>query len=223
MCLLLGAFALTPLSHAIDVILTGGVALRSWEHLRGPIAHDNWWANFVRAGTLRMEILRRKDPNATITWIVYRPSYVARGREDGKPYVQNIQELSVKYNAKLVWVDTADQAISAINNAPRNGRRIKSFTYFGHSNAHAFMLDYSANVIGASTQWIHERNLAGRLNPAAFAPNAECRSFGCYTGNSMSKYWRRAAGVGLWGNTEATRYQPLSFGSMPMGNGRWVN
>jgi hypothetical protein len=84
------------------------------------------------------------------------------------------------------------------------------------------MLDYSNDIIGASTEWMHENDLATKLNRAAFAPDARCRSFGCYTGNSMSGSWYRAVGVHLWGNTEATRYHPVSNGCLPMGNGVWV-
>lgn len=209
-------------AQAVEVILSGGVALKSWEHLRGPAAHDNWWANFIRAATVQMDMTRRKDANEPIVWIVYRPSYVSRGKEDGKNYVKMIQEQASKRRVKLVWVDTAAQAFTAINNAPKAGGPINSFFYFGHSNAHAFMLEYSNDVIGASTQWMHEDDLATSLKRSAFAQDAYCRSFGCYTGNSMSAKWNKVMGFPLWGNTEATRYHPVSNGCLPMGKGRWV-
>lgn len=214
--------ACCPLSQAVDVVLTGGVALKSWERLRGPVAHDNWWANFVRASTVHMDIVQRKNPRANITWIVYRPAYISRGKEEGKDYVSMIRELAAKRKVKLVFVDTAAQAYDAINRAPRGGELITSFYYFGHSNAHAFMLDYSNAVMGSSKHWMHEKDLAQRLNRASFSPTASCRSFGCYTGLSMSVEWRKALGIPLWGNTESTRYQPVGEGCMPIGSGRWV-
>jgi len=220
--LLVGLLACCPLSQAVDVVLTGGVALKSWEHLRGPVAHDNWWANFVRASTIHIDMVKRKRPDAKITWIVYRPAYISRGREEGRDYVAMIREQATKRGVKLVFVDTAAQTFAAINGAPRGGEPITSFYYFGHSNAHAFMLDYSNNIIGSSKHWIHEKELASRLNRASFSPTASCRSFGCYTGLSMSAAWRRALGIPLWGNTESTRYQPVGEGCMPIGNGRWV-
>lgn len=219
---LLCCLACSSLSQAVDVVLAGGVALREWENLRGPEAHDKWWANFIRASTMHMGHLRAKDSSARITWIVYKPAYVARGKEDGKPYVTWIEENAVRYGAQLVWFSTNDELYAAINNAPRGADKIKSFYYFGHSNACAFMLDYSCEIIGVSRVWIHQADLAKRLNPAIFAPNAECWSFGCYTGNSMSQVWRQSLGVPLWGNTKATRYQPLSDGRMPEGTGKWV-
>ncbi len=214
-------FAAAPLAQAVDVVLTGGVALKSWEHLRGPAAHDNWWANFVRAATVHMDMQFKKRPDARFIWIVFRPSYITRGREEGKDYLTMIREQAAKRRVKLVFVDTADQAYAAINAAGRAPERITSFYYFGHSNAHAFMLDYSNAIIGASKQIIHENDLATKLRPAAFAPDATCYSFGCYTGMSMSQVWTKAMGVRLWGNTESTRYHPVGWGNMPTGNGMW--
>lgn len=214
--------ALCSSADAVEVILSGGVALKSWEHLRGPSAHDNWWANFIRAATVQMDMTRRKSPEAAIVWIVFRPAYLTRGKEDGKDYVSMIREQAAKRKVKLVLVDTADQAYAAINSSGRGKEKITSFYYFGHSNAHAFMLEYSNDIIGASTQWMHEDDLATKINKTAFAPNARCRSFGCYTGGSMSAKWNKAVGVPMWGNLESTRYHPVSNGCLPTGNGRWV-
>ncbi len=211
-----------PLTQAVDVVLSGGVALKSWEKLRGPVAHDNWWANFIRAATVHIDITRQKHPDAKITWIVYRPAYITRGKEEGKDYVSMIKEQADKRKVKLVFVDTSEQTFKAINNAPRGKEKITSFYYFGHSNAHAFMLDYSNTIIGSSKHWIHEKDIATKLKPSSFAPDANCHSYGCYTGLSMSQVWHKAMGFPLWGNTESTRYQPVGEGCMPMGNGRWV-
>ena len=211
-----------PSASAVEVILTGGVALKKWENLRGPARHDNWWANFVRASTVRMEIAKRENPSTKITWIVYRPAYITRSQEEGKNYTSMISQLASKYNAKLVFANTANEVYAAINAAPRGQERITSFYYFGHSNAHAFMLDYSNSIIGSSKQWIHEKDLASRIRRSVFAPGAQCYSYGCYTGRSMSAQWKAALGVPLMGNTESTRYQPVGEGRMPVGAGKWV-
>ena len=77
----------TGMSRAVHVVMCGGPALKQWEGLRiQPDRHDNWWANFVRASTVRIAQIQQADPGARITWIVYRPGYVTRGKEDGKPY-----------------------------------------------------------------------------------------------------------------------------------------
>ena len=38
----------------------------------------------------------------------------------------------------------------------------------------------------------------------------------------MSGWWKRIVGVPLWGNTESTRYGPVSDGRLPEGVGKWV-
>ena len=208
--------------RGVEVILTGGVALKSWEHLRGPAKHDNWWANFVRASTVQIVLSRRDNPSTSIVWIVFRPSYITRSKEEGKDVVSAIRQTAAKYGVKLRFVDTSAQAYNAINSAAVGGDRITAFYYFGHSNAHAFMLDYSNSIIGASKQWIHERELSARLRRDIFASHARCISYGCYTGLSMSSYWKKATGVPLRGNTQSTRYQPVGKGLLPIGTGRWV-
>ena len=215
-------FGLCTAAQAVQVIMTGGVALRSWENNRGPLAHDNWWANFVRASTVQMEITRSKDPQAQIVWLVYRPAYVTRGVENKTDYISRIRETAAKYKVKLVFFDTMDQMYKALNSAPRGRDRITHFYYFGHSNPNAFMLDYSNYIVAASTVWMHEDDLAKRIKPGIFAPDAECWSYGCFTGCSMSKKWKQATGAAMWGNLESTRYQPVGDGKLPQGVGKWV-
>ncbi len=218
-----GLLAAASLSQAVEVVLCGGVALRSWENLRGPLAHDNWWANFVRASTVYIDSALAKNPEKDIVWIVYRPAYIARGKENQTDYISRIRETAAKRKLRLRFVDTAEEAYRAINKAPRNKKdKVTAFYYFGHSNPHAFMLDYSSTIMAASAAWIHEKDLASKINKEIFAPDAECWSYGCYTGRSMSRYWRDAFGVPMWGNMESTRYQPVGEGKLPAGAGRWV-
>lgn len=212
----------SSLAEAVDVVLSGGVALTSWEHLRGSSQHDKWWANFIRSATNRIDDLKAANPRARIIWIVYRPAYIARGREDGQDYVSQISAEASKRSVRIVWVDTAAQAIKALNAAPRGRDKVTSFTYFGHSNRFAFMLDYSNSIMAASKQWIHEDDLAKSVRRDIFAPNADCRSYGCYTGKSMSRKWKAAFGIPLMGNTESTLYYPITQGKMPEGAGQWV-
>ena len=81
------AFLLGSWSQAEHVIVTGGPALRRWENLRvKDDRHDHWWANFVRASTLRMdEIHQAYGADAKLVWMVYQPGYQTRGREDSRP------------------------------------------------------------------------------------------------------------------------------------------
>lgn len=203
------------------VILCGGPALRKWENLRVQSdQHDRWWANFIRGSTLKMvEIRKAYGPNARITWIVYRPGYAARGREDRKPYIKWINNLAAKRNVTLVWVSTGSQAIAAINRHP--SRSVATFDFFGHSNKYCFLLDYSCDIIGASRAWIHQNDL-GKIRRSIFAKNSYCQSWGCHTGESMSAVWKRATGQTLVGAKGKTDYTVVGKGKMPAINGRWI-
>ena len=178
--LLAGLLACCSFTQAVEVVLCGGVALRSWENFRGPAAHDNWWANFVRASTVYIDGALARNPGKDILWIVYRPSYITRGKENNTDYISRIKETAAKRNIRFKFVDSADEAFAAINKAPRNKKdRITAFFYFGHSNPHAFMLDYSNDIMAASTAWMHEKDLASRINPAVFEPNGRLRGLVC--------------------------------------------
>lgn len=214
--LLLQGFA-----SAEHVIVTGGPALRKWEDYRvTDDQHDRWWANFVRASTLRMaEVRQAYGSDAPIVWMVYQPSYQARGREDGKPYTSWIAEQAAKRRVTLIWVQGGGDLIRAINSRPRGS--IQTFDFFGHSNRHAFMLDYGSDIMAVSTQWVHERDLS-RIKSSVFASNAYCKSWGCHTGESMSKVWKSSIGIPLEGAKGPTSYTVVGQGKMPSVSGSWV-
>ena len=219
--LLLAGFLLVVPAYADHVIVTGGPALRKWENYRvQPDQHDRWWANFVRASTLRMaEIRKAYGPNAPITWMVYQPGYQARGREDGKPYNSWISELAGKRRVSLIWFNSGSGFIQTLNSRPRGS--IQTFDFFGHSNRHAFMFDYGSEIMAASTAWLHERDIP-RIKGSVFDRNAYCKSWGCHTGESMSAVWKRSTGVALEGAKGPTTYTVVGQGLMPVVRGSWA-
>lgn len=208
-------------SHADHVIVTGGPALRKWENYRvKEDQHDRWWANFVRASTLRMaEIRKAYGPNAPIVWLVYQEGYKARGKEDGKPYTTWIAEQAAKRKVTLIWFHGTGNFISTLNSRPRGS--VHTFDFFGHSNRHAFMFDYGCDIMAASTSWLHERDLP-RIKASIFDRNAYCKSWGCHTGESMSKVWKSATGIALEGAKGPTVYNDVGQGRMPFVRGSWV-
>ena len=214
-------FVLSSLVVAEHVIVAGGPSLRRWEDLRvKEDQHDRWWANFIRASTLRMvEVRRAYGREAKIVWFVHRNSYVARGREDNKPYTDWIQMQADKRNVTLIWFNTSEEFLRGLNNRPRGS--IQTFDFFGHSNKYAFMFDYGSDIMAASTSWLHERDIR-RIRSSVFDRNAYCKSWGCHTGESMSQVWRQHLGIPLEGNTGATTYVPVGQGEMPLGRGRWI-
>ena len=166
-----------------------------------------------------VEIRTAYGKDAEITWMVYRPGYAARGIEDSKPYVKWITELSARRKVKLIWVYSGGDVIQTING--QASRSIITFDFFGHSNKYCFLLDYSADIIGASTAWFHQNDIA-KLRRGAFARNASCQSWGCHTGESMSVVWKRHMGSSLIGAKGKTNYVPVGQGKMPSVSGRWV-
>ena len=211
---------LQPSLRADHVIVAGGPALRKWEDLRiKEDQHDRWWANFIRASTLRMaEIRKACGSNAPLVWIIYRPSYQARSREDGKPYTTWISEVAAERRATLIWFHDSASFIRAMNSRPKAS--IETFDFFGHSNRHAFMFEYGADIMAASTAWLHERDLS-KIKSSVFAHNAYCKSWGCHTGESMSAVWKSKLGIPLEGATGATDYRVISFGKLPVSRGSW--
>jgi hypothetical protein len=220
-CLLLANLLSVFPCHADHVIVTGGPALRQWENLRvQPDQHDRWWANFVRASTLRMaEIRKAYGPKAPLVWFVYQPGYKTRGREDGKPYTTWITEVAAERHATLIWFNSGSGFIQSLNSRPRGS--IQTFDFFGHSNRHAFLFDYGNQIMAASTEWLHERDIP-RIKGSVFSRNAYCKSWGCHTGESMSAIWKRSTGVSLEGAKGPTDYTVISYGRLPVVKGSWA-
>jgi hypothetical protein len=207
--------------QAEHIILSGGPAIKKWEGYRiTDDQHDKWWANFVRGATMRMdEIHKAYGKNTKITWLVYRPSYEARGKEDKQNYILLINQQAAKRNVSLIFVNSGDDVIRALNSKPRGS--VETFDYFGHSNKHCFCLDYSVEIIAITTQWLHEKDLK-RIKSSIFSRTAYCKSWGCHTGESMSKVWRSSLGVNLEGAKGKTDYRALSFGKFPAVSGGWT-
>jgi hypothetical protein len=207
-------------AFADHVIVTGGPALRKWENYRiTDDQHDRWWANFVRAATLRMaEIRLACGSDAPIVWLVFQPGYQTRGREDGKPYTDWIAEQAAKRRVTLIWFSSSGGFLKSLNARPRGS--IKTFDFFGHSNRHAFMFDYGNDIMAASTAWLHEHDLP-RIKASIFDRNAYCKSWGCHTGESMSAAWKSALGISLEGARGPTTYTVVGQGRLPVVRGSW--
>ncbi|MFN0128472.1 MAG: hypothetical protein ACKV19_17495 [Verrucomicrobiales bacterium] len=210
------------------VILSGGPALRRWEDLRIPNEqHDRWWGNFIRSARIRIQQIRRAHgPAARITWIVYRPSYEMRVPEDAAraadqpAAMSKIESVRDAYNLKMIYFSKTDELIRYLNSRPR--RSVVNFEFFGHSNRHCFMFDYSAEISGASVVFLHESQLK-RLRGNVFHPQATIRSWGCHTGESFSRHWRKAVGVPMDGALGKTDYSVIiDHVSLPRVNGRWT-
>jgi hypothetical protein len=203
-----------------NIVISGGVSLLKWEQYK-PVPHDRWWMNFVRAARIRISQLREADPQASITWMVYRPAYLRRASQEGKELIPIIESVRDKYGVRLVWFSSGTEFLRYLNSGQDRERvKISNFEYFGHSNKACWMFDYSNWIDSSSKAWLHETELS-QLNPGIFSKDAFTKSWGCHSGESMIEHFRKATGVRMWGVTGKTQYQtdelpiPASFW------GRW--
>jgi hypothetical protein len=205
------------------IIVVGGVSMHQWEKYKTE-PHDHWWANFVHAARIRTEQLRAElGENAMITWLVYKPGYLARSKQDGMDLIGNINSVRDAYHLNLVYFDNGGQVINYLNNGqPRSGLKIAGFEYFGHSNRACFMFDYSNVVDSSSKAWMHEDDLK-QIDRRAFARGAFVKSWGCHTGEQMSRYWYDATGTRMWGAIGKTQFMDDELPILTSEGGKWVN
>ncbi|MDB6116951.1 MAG: hypothetical protein JWO08_732 [Verrucomicrobiaceae bacterium] len=194
------------------IIVSGGPALRKWEDLRrNGEQHDRFWGNFIRTARARIEELQKAQPGIAITWMVYQDAYTRRSIEDKRSVNALVESVRDKFKVKLVWFHSGDEVINYINNGSNRWRtKVSGFEYFGHSNKFCFMFDYSSDVYGVSTSWLHQRDLR-RIHSSAFASNAYCHSWGCHTGEAMSAEWKKATGLWMIGASGKTDYTDLEL------------
>ena len=205
------------------IIVVGGPSMYQWEKYK-VYPHDHWWANFVHAARLRTEQVRAQlGPDAQITWLVYKQGYLDRGTQEHQDLTGLIDSVREKFNLNLVWFHAGSEVIDYLNNGqPRNRVKIAGFEYFGHSNRACFMFDYSNVLDSASKSWLHENELS-KIDRRAFAHGAYVRSWGCHTGESMSKKWYRATGTHMIGAIGKTQFMMEELPILTSTDGKWVN
>jgi hypothetical protein len=226
----------TPLMRAQEsasceyIVISGGPSLIEWEKFK-KVPHDHWWANFVRAARIRLAELReRQGDGALVTWMVYKPGYARRGsHQEKKDLLKEIVSVRDKYKVNLVYFGSQREFLDYINGGttthPRSAWKIADLEYFGHSNRACFMFDYSNEIDSASKAWLHETEL-GKIDRNAFVPRAFFKSWGCHTGESMSRLWRKATGQPMIGAIGTTDYsgsdEPGWHPKLGTSNGRWT-
>ena len=219
-CFALSATALHADPSREVVIISGGVSLSKWEHYK-PQPHDKWWMNFVRAARIRIQEVRSADPEAQITWQVFRPAYVRRAGEEQKDLLKLIDSVRDAYRVKRVYFSSASDLLAYLNTGRDRGKvKISDLEYFGHSNKACWMFDYSNFVDSASKVWFHEEDLP-KLRPGIFAADAFVKSWGCHTGESMSREFQRTTGVPMWGAVGKTQYRTDELPMLAESRGRW--
>jgi hypothetical protein len=204
-------------------MVVGGPSLYEWEKYKAQ-PHDHWWANFVRAARIRVEQVRNeRGPDAMITWLVYGQGYRDRAKQEKQDLIANINSVRDRFNLNLIYFRNGDEVIQYVNNGqPRDSVKVVGFEYFGHSNKACFMFDYSSNIESACKSWLHESELT-KMDRHAFAKDAYVKSWGCHTGESMSKRWKDATGTRMWGAMGKTQFMMDELPILSSPGGKWVN
>jgi hypothetical protein len=199
------------------VLISGGVSLDKWEQYKEQ-PHDRWWMNFVRAARIRIQQIRSEDPGAHITWLVYRPAYERRGTEDQKDLLSLIDSVRTTYALERRYFSSGTDVVNYLKRGKdRTKVKVCDFEYFGHSNKACWMFDYSNFIDSSSKAWLHEEELS-TLSGDLFTADCHAKSWGCHTGESMSKRFFEATGVRMWGAVGKTQYRTEE---LPMLSSRW--
>jgi hypothetical protein len=206
-----------------DIVLTGGPALRFMEHGKGAVSHDVYWFNFVDASVIRLrELKAQATPDTVVTWLLYRPAYVRRSQELGLDLVAMLQAKAKKLGVKLQWFDTTDQLIAYLNKGyNRDKVKIATFDYFGHSNKACFLFDYSNYIDTMSICWLHVKDLK-KIDSDIFAKNAQCKSWGCHSGEMYSKWWKGQFDVPMTGAIGKTDFAHGGEPQLSDDKGKWT-
>jgi len=210
-----------------DIVLTGGPALRFTEYSKSatlPEVHDAYWFNFVDASSVRLrELKERAGPAELVTWLVYRPAYMSRGNELDIDLLAKIEKKAQTLSANLQWFDTQQELINYLNaGLDRSRIKISDFDYFGHSNKSCFFFDYNNAVRGMSIAWLDVRDLR-KITENIFAPEATCKSWGCFSGQLYSKWWTDRFAVPLTGANGKTDYEHGGLPRLSNWGDKWVH
>jgi hypothetical protein len=222
---LLSALLLASPVMAIEkeyIIISGGPSMYAWEKFKAQ-PHDKWWGNFIRTARVRIQELQAKHgPDVPITWLVYKDGYIKRGQQDNQDYISNILSVRDKYHVKLIFFDKGKEVIDYFNHGqPRDKVKIANFEFYGHSNAACFLFDYSNIIDSASKSWLHETDFK-KFNRGIFTKDAFVKSWGCHTGESMSKKFRAATGIKMYGAIGKTDYSNGTFIVLSKPGDRWT-
>lgn len=165
------------------VIIAGGTSVKD------PGGHDKSGWNFLNAAANRAKNIKQNDPTAKVTVIMYSPadlSYQKRGVSEGKGkeyYEKTMRDSAARNGFDLIIIRKADQLTPTLNTA-KDGQ-IEQLEYFGHSNPNDFLLEYSSDKPGQSTDyWGKQKNDIAGVRKGIFAAGGEVNLYGCNLGNA---------------------------------------
>ncbi|NJK92284.1 MAG: hypothetical protein HC904_10880 [Blastochloris sp.] len=139
-----------PLQAGEQLYVSGGPALRYFERSKKN-DHDRYWGNFIDSVLARHQKVQSEyGPEDQLTWMIFRPGYESRGREEKMDLIAEVEKRVASIGARLIWFSTKQELLDYVNQGQDRERiKIRRFEYFGHSNKRCFMFDYSNVVDGA--------------------------------------------------------------------------
>lgn len=203
------------------IVVSGGPALRFFEHGKAD-SHDKYWGNFIRASVARIEQLQLSKPqNVEISWLVFRPGYQRRSKEEKLDILSQIISQADALGVQLYWFDTKEELVNYLNfGKDRKFEPIGNFDYFGHSNKACFMFDYSSQFDNLSQEFLHEKELS-LIDKKIFTKKATIKSWGCHSGEFFSQKWKKRFGIPMIGAVGKTDYTSASLPYLSK-NGKWT-
>lgn len=203
------------------LMISGGPALRLFEHSKEH-SHDKYWGNFIDAAVTRIKQVRPElSSGDKITWLVYRPSYESRGREEKINLIAEVESRAKSLNVPVVWFNTRDELLNYLNKRDRSNL-VCGLEYFGHSNKRNWMFDYSNALDGGSVEpaMLHQWNFRS-IQRDIFTKNAFTQSWGCHSGEEYSQNWFKRTGVHMKGAIGKTDYSNGGLPFLSSEKGRW--
>jgi len=220
---ILGTLGASAQNTSEAIVLTGGPALRFMEHGKGEVSHDVYWFNFVDASVIRLNELKHEaKPGELVTWLIYRPAYVARSKEMGLDLIAQLTEKAKQTGSNLHWFDTKEDLIAYLNRGQdRSKVKVVNFDYFGHSNKACFLFDYSNTIDTMSIAWLHVKDLR-YIENNVFAKDANCKSWGCHSGEEYSQWWKSQFDVPMTGAIGKTDFAHGGLPQLSNSDGKWT-
>jgi RHS repeat-associated protein len=190
------------------VIIAGATSVND------PGGHDKTGWNFLNASANRAKDIKKNDPTAKVTVIMYSPTdlgYQKRGVSEGKGkdhYETIMKNSAAKNGYELIIIRKADQLTPTLNTA-KDGQ-VKQLEYFGHSNASSFLLEYSSDKPEKSTDYWGKGDLAS-VRKGIFAAGGAINLYGCYLGGTggLGEEMKRQWGLKTTASDTKTDFQSV--------------
>lgn len=206
------------------IIVSGGPALRYFEKHK-VASHDRFWGNFINTAAIKIRQIKPDLlPGDFITWMVYSPGYITRGKEEGRDFIAIIKKRAKELGVKLIWFNDRREFLNHLNQEREEHNLIARLEYFGHSNKRNWMFDYSNRLDGAAVEpaTLHIRNFR-KLQRDVFTKKPFLKSWGCHSGEEYSAAWYRRTRRKMIGAVGKTDYSNGGLPFLSTKGGKWTD